>query len=641
MDTKKLRKELKEFVAIFTIVISSICMAKTTPGNSLTENVKLHGMRIDNLDVNGKIATLTTTGGVFHIDLEKGVIVIKQRIGKERTLAKIAMGKGCYEGLSSPTLNGFDCIWKKPLGNGFKIVISGDSTIQFYNIERVQIKLFFTPIYDKINSSCGGLMALDNDGGLVIAPPKLSARSNWPKTFEKNSWNLSASEPLSLLFIGVCPPRHFDWNASFNYNVHYSSHTQRYPTDEEIVKYSKYAKVLEMHSWVWQNRYDPKAIDADGNKFSKWYDFSSRSQNYKWIPEDEVELRRVVKTAHAHGLKVVPYINFLREEYKYSADRDVIDRWMSELKKLKEKYDFDGFYVDGLYPLDPELSYMTARALRGLVGNDGWLTLHDTRSNGYFFPFVNAYMDFIVTSEHSLFNRWNSTSYRISNTVASVWPEISMDIEDGREFLKELIDNSLRYNNRLVLMDGKDGQWRLWRLYFTDDEMKFVQEYLFSNMERMKSKYISEGAVTLNNKNLEVTPQSVTEINFADEILFWGYDLKQTSIKNSGVDCLVTFYFKLLKPVAENRDVYLHINNVVAQESIINTNMKFTEGKPHYWEQNQFVSKAYSFFVPTEKSLEDYHIKVGLWDHDRVLGNFEIENISSSISKPEITNGYK
>lgn len=495
MNTKKRWKELNNFIAIFTIVLSSVCMAGKSPSvNSLTEerNVTLNGMRIENLDVKGKVSTLRTTGGIFHVDLEKGTIVIKQRIGKDRTLAKVVLDKGWYKGLSGPALNDFDCVWKGPSEHGFKMVISGDSAIRFYNIEKLKVKLLFSPMYDKTSSSCGGLITLDNDGGLVIAPPKLSVRSNWPETFENNSWDLSTSKPLSLLFISVCPPRHFDWDASFNHNVHYSSHTQRYPTDEQIIEYSKYAKVLEMHSWVWQNRYDPSAIDADGNRFSKWYDFSSRAQNYKWIPDDEAELRRVVKTAHAHGLKVVPYVNFFREKHKYTANGDVLNIWMAELKKLKDEYDVDGFYLDGLYPLDPELSYMAARALRELVGENGWLTLHDTRSSGYFFPFINAYMDFIITSEHESFERWKSTSYKISNAVASVWPEIPIDIKDGREFLKELIDNSLKHNNRIVLMDGKDGQWRLWRLYFTKKEMKFVQDYYFDAIERINRKYIVE-----------------------------------------------------------------------------------------------------------------------------------------------------
>ena len=503
-------RNFKILVSVFTIVVSSICaVGKAGPGNALTEreNVKINGMSIESIHVRDKTSVLTTTGGVFHVDLENGTIEIKQRIGKERILAKVMLDKDWLKTLSSPVVDGFDCIWEGLSTKGSRMVIAGDSTIRFYNIEKLQVKLQFSPMYHKLSSSCGGLLTLDNDGGLVIAPPKLSSRRNWPKRFKKNSWELSAKEPLSLLFIGLCPPRHFDWDASFRKNVHYSSHTQRYPTDEQIIEYSKYATVLEMHSWIWQNRYDENTRDTEGNKYSLWYDFSFMAQNYKWIPDNEAELKRVVKTAHACKMKVVPYVNSLSEEFKYTATADVLEIRMAELKRLKETYDFDGFYLDGLYPLDPELSYTVARALRQLVGENGWLTLHDTRPRGYYFPFVNTYMDFIITSEHSSFDRWNSTSYNISNAVASVWPEISMDVEDGREFLKELIDNSLKHNNRVVLMDGKDGQWRMWRLYFTKEEMKFVQEYYFRALGKMKSIYLSERADALEEKITELTPR--------------------------------------------------------------------------------------------------------------------------------------
>jgi hypothetical protein len=586
-------------------------------------------MGIENIRVYNKTCILKTTGGIFHIDLEKGTIQIGQRIGTERVLAEVMLGPNWFKESASPILKGFDCIWAGLSTESPRMIISGDSVIRFYNIEKLRIKLQFSLRYHKVNRSNGGLLALDNDGGLAIIPPQASSNEDWPKTFADNTWELSATRPLSILFIGICPPRQYDWDSSFSYNVHYSSHTQRYPTDEQIVAYSKYAQVLEMHSWIWQNRYNEDARDDKGKQLPLWRDYSSRAQNYKWIPDSDIELKRVIKTAHAYGMKVVPYVNFVKNDIKMPIT-DVLAARMGELERLRDTYGFDGFYIDGLFHQDPESSYTVARSLRELLGEKGWLTLHDTRSSGYFFPFVNAYMDLIITSEHESFDRWKSTSYKISNALASVWPEIPIEVKDGRGLLKELIDNSLRYNNRIVLMDGKDGQWRRWRLYFTDDEMKFVQEYLFQGLEGMKNKYMSEGADMFKEKVVEVTPQYGTEIDFADEILFLGYDLNQASMENMGTDYLITFYFKLLKPVTEDMDIYLHIDNVVAQDSLTNTNMQFAEGKPHYWELNQIVSKTYSFFVPTEDSLEDYRIQIGLWDHKHIRGHIEIDDISES-----------
>ena len=462
---------------------------------SLTRSMK--GMSIESLSVKDNVSVLTTTGGLFRIDLKTGVIEIRQRIGKERLLAKAVLDKDWLKTFSAPTQDGFDCIWEGTSPKDPKMIISGDSVIRFSNIEELEIRLEFSPIYCKVTDSNGGLLALDNTGGLAIMPLESSSNENWPKTFENNLWKLAADEPFPLVFIGVCPPRPFDWESSFLPVVHYSSHIQRYPTDEQIIAYSKYAEVLEMHSWVWQNRYDENARDEKGEKLPLWWDYSFVAQNYEWIPDDEVELRRVVETAHAHGMKVIPYYSFWREDPETPVNQ-VFDRQMAEIRRLKDTYDFDGLYVDGLscHLKDLELSYKAARTLRELFGEDGWLTYHNTHTTDNHYPFINAYMDLIITSEHESFNRWTSTSYNISNAIASVWPEIPVDVEDGRPFLKELVDDNLLHNNRVILMTGKDGQWRMWRLYFTPDEMEFMQQYYFEALEKMKEigyeQFISE-----------------------------------------------------------------------------------------------------------------------------------------------------
>lgn len=367
--------------------------------------------------------------------------------------------------------------------------------VRFFNIEKVSVELQFSPLHHKLSDSNGGLLALDDDGGLAIIPPGSSSNEDYAKTFGNNVWRLLAGDPLPLLFIGVCPPREFDWDSSFSHIVHYSSHIERYPTDEQIIAYSQYAKVLEMHSWVWENRYDKEARDEKGEKIPLWRDYSSRPQDFRWVPDDETELKRVIATAHAHGMKIIPYVNFSWKDSSVSVlesstpMNEVFKTQMAELQRLKDTYNFDGLYLDGLFSWDlqnPKLNYEAVRSLRELFGGDGWLTYHNTRPDGYFFPFINAYMDLIITSEHRSFDRWKSTSYRISNAIASVWPEIPMDIKEGREFLRELVDNSLLYNNRVVLMTGKEGQWRSWRLYFSENEMNFMQQYYFNELQTIQ-----------------------------------------------------------------------------------------------------------------------------------------------------------
>jgi hypothetical protein len=199
--------------------------------------------------------------------------------------------------------------------------------------------------------------------------------------------------------------------------------------------------------------------------------------NNRWLADDENELRRVVSTAHRCGMLVAVYFNGLK------MDRFAI---LPEAKRLRKKYGIDGIYLDGLLnrtdggPLD---AYMTARELRLLFGDSGWLNFHNTHK-GYFAPFVQSYMDFVTTGEHLKFNRWISTTYNISNAISGHWPEIpaywpdpAKNIGDGRTYLKEIVDQSIKYHGRVLLLDGKSGQWRFWRLAFRDEEMSFMKSY--------------------------------------------------------------------------------------------------------------------------------------------------------------------
>ncbi len=485
--------------ALLAILVSCLIFNVFITTNSVateTESVRrVKEMGIESLYVNDQISVLTTPGGRFHVDLASGTIEIKQRIGKDRLLARVILTEDWFKALTAPNQDGFDCIWGGASPKDPKMIISGDSVIRFFNIEKLEVLLCFPPIHQAFNVSItnynnGGLLVLDDNGGLAIIPPTYCSNKIWPKTFKGNVWKLTAEESLPFLFIGILPPRSFDWDRSFMPVIHYSSHVQRYPTDEQIIAYSKYAKVLEMHSWVWQNRYDENAEKAwgdTGEKYPLWADNSYQAQYYKWIPDNEVEFRRVINTAHRYDMKIVPYVNLL--------DGD-IGIQMAEMKRLKDTYNIDGLYIDGLYPRDIELAYHAAQDLRNLFGEDGWLTLHNTHPSGYWAPFINTYMDLIITSEHSSFNRWTSTSYKISNAIASVWPEIPLDVKDGRKFLKKVVDDSLFWNNRVILMTGEQGQWRDWRLYFTPEEMEFMKEYYIGLIGRMKKigyeKFISE-----------------------------------------------------------------------------------------------------------------------------------------------------
>jgi hypothetical protein len=298
------------------------------------------------------------------------------------------------------------------------------------------------------------------------------------------TWRFSSTKSMRFLFLGICPPREHDDLRSSWPVIHYTSYLYRYPSDQDIDRFSKFAKVLEIHQWVWQSRYS-KTASAYGETYDNseegvcppWFDQSHLPQDDHWIPESEAELKRVINKCHQVGMLFVPY--FGSSEMELGAIR-------SEAIRLKVQYHVDGLYLDGLTmntqenPLD---AYLVARDLRRIFGDEGWLNYHDTHS-GYFAPFIQSYMDFITTSEHDSFNKWTSTTYNISNAIGGYWPEIAAhfpepqdNIRDTIAFLKNLVDVSLPYRNRILFLAGDGGQWRFWRLYFNEEEVDFLKQY--------------------------------------------------------------------------------------------------------------------------------------------------------------------
>ncbi len=431
----------------------------------------------------GKVQdVIETTGARFIVDKTDGSIMIEQQLGVNRMLAIVRLEKRANNNtLADPIFNGFECSWNILHDEGQAVIISGDSTVRVLNTTNLSVQYKFQPVYTNVYTRNNGVLWLDDEGGICVVPPL--TENSWPVHLDEQGWRLSAEKRVPEVFVGVCPPREFDWQRSFENVVHYSSHVQRYPSDEQIEEFSRWASVLQLHSWIWKDRYDETKPDDTGRQPPPlWWDYSWLAPDYRWIADNDDELQRVVATAHRHGMKVIPYVNFYLL-HTTGERKNNYHLQLAELRKIYEKYGFDGFYLDGLYVFEPEPSYTIMRTIRQMVGDEGWLTLHNT---GTSFPFIDAYADLIITSEHASFDRWASTSYKISNATASLWPELPIELEDGRDVLRKLVDESLEYNNRVIFMVGKQGQWRLWRLYHTENEVEFMKQYYLAKTKEFK-----------------------------------------------------------------------------------------------------------------------------------------------------------
>ena len=474
------------------VVVLAACQG-SAGGDSLPRTIK--GMQVESYRSDDIAATLVTTGASFRYAFSSREMTVRQRIGQSRTLAVLRLsepfGKLLEQG---PSRTGFDYVWGDPEGSNPAMVISGDSVLRLYNVTRVDVSLRFSPQHYKENPPNKGFVALDEAGGISVLPPASATLADYPVTADGNDWVLNSASPLHVLFIAVSPPREFDWERSRIPIVHFSSHVNRYPTDEEIREFATYAGILEMHQWVWEGRYVNvhdcllyNYSNCVGDDTPLWYDYASTPQNDMWLPENETEFVRAIRTAHAANMIAVPYFNGLR-----LSSGDAI---LKEARRLKDAYSIDGIYLDGLLNQSanwPEDAYLTARGLRTIFGDRGWINFHNTH-DGYFAPFIQAYMDFITTSEHSAFSRWTTTTYGISNAIGGYWPEVpaffadnTRNVADARPMLEGLVDQSLQYNNRLLILAGHQGQWRYWRLYFTPDELAFMRSYYLPRLETIR-----------------------------------------------------------------------------------------------------------------------------------------------------------
>ena len=96
----------------------------------------------------------------------------------------------------------FDCFWG---GTGTPaLAVSGDSVLRLYGVRKASVDFAFGPAYTNAYASNSGLLALDEYGGLAVAPPKAGSIP-WPASFSKRQWRLNSPEPVRVILVGVCP----------------------------------------------------------------------------------------------------------------------------------------------------------------------------------------------------------------------------------------------------------------------------------------------------------------------------------------------------------------------------------------------------------------------------------------------------
>jgi len=391
---------------------------------------------------------VATTGAVFLIRPESGDIVCRQRIGHEREVAVLYLGTP-LEGLRV-THSGPGFVLVVMETPELVIRINGDSLLMLHttapleaSIER-KIDPGWHASFENnhlIADEWGAFGLYCSETGLEDAfDPYLPTVATYPLPAD------------AVLWLGVCPPKPFPWEQSFEDRVvwHWSRETG-YPSDEDLRAWKEYGNIVLLQSEVmlWKN----------------WnLDFEPR--------HDGVEFARVRKTIHDQGMRFIVYTSpyyFLKGTPVESAafnsfenfkgwppgwpTGENMELFMAAITKVMNDYKPDGLYFDGQYMHNPAALYALARRTRELIGEDGILEWHSTTAlgGGYcYLPQADAYVDFILRGEgrESVYQdmdylRYFVSGYNINNCIGVICNNGPVGANT------ELVDNVLRVNGRL------------------------------------------------------------------------------------------------------------------------------------------------------------------------------------------------
>ena len=243
----------------FTLKVAAVlivCGCSRGNANKLSDcrTDAIFGMRIESTEISiSGVITVISTGAIITIEPRKKTITIEQRIPKRRILGRLVIeDPDWWVDFAPPSLS---CKFDVICGNkkSRQLIISGDSVLRIYGTKRISWCSEFASTHERKHESSHAIYLLDETGGVVIAPPHNDTSVNLTQ-IGIGKWEIASTGLIRVIYIGVCPPKHFDWERSINNVVHYSSHILRYPSDEQIQIYSKFASVLEWHSWIWKNR---------------------------------------------------------------------------------------------------------------------------------------------------------------------------------------------------------------------------------------------------------------------------------------------------------------------------------------------------------------------------------------------------
>ena len=403
------------------------------------------GMRVESATCQGQVIRVVTTGAEIALDAATGEVTFAQRIGHPRPVASLSLGRplrGARIVQFTPGLALISCDQPK-----LTIRVNGDSLCMLHAHEplRAAVRSAITPAWNASYTS--NHLLVDEWGGFGL----YCSRSQQDEGYDPSGPTV-ATYPLAaddVLWLGVCPPKPYDWEHSLTDNVvvHYSP-TNAYPSDELLRSMQAYGNIVSLCSEV-----------------LLWKDW-----NLDFVPRlGPEEFMRVRDTVHSLGMKLMVYTSpfyFFSGTSLVNSARNVypdfkttffpnpgcksgenMGLFMQAIKKLLQEHKPDGLYFDGQYADSAAALYALARETRALIGEDGLLEWHSTfelgLEGGCYVPHADAYVDFNFRGEGakdqyqdfnylrffvSGYNIHNSTGVICNNYAVGVTPELARDV---------------------------------------------------------------------------------------------------------------------------------------------------------------------------------------------------------------------
>ncbi|MBT3291920.1 MAG: hypothetical protein HN380_31545, partial [Victivallales bacterium] len=218
------------------------------------------GLVVAKASLRDGVGRVVTTGAEITIKATTGEILLAQRIGSQRPLVRLRLGKPLLGGQLTHSGKGFARFtFSSPK---LTIRVNGDSLFMLHAQEALSVpaeRLILPAWHASYRSNH---LIADELGafGLYCSKPGIADQFD-PYSTTVATYPLPADE---VLWVGVCPPKPYDWERSFAEKVVWHwTRGDAYPSDDALADWAKHGNVVLLQSEVklwkdWNLGFEPR-----------------------------------------------------------------------------------------------------------------------------------------------------------------------------------------------------------------------------------------------------------------------------------------------------------------------------------------------------------------------------------------------